>query len=100
LDAEPKYLLCFTNSFAALGMQCWLKKQKDVMAPAVIAKGEDVMWTSGLIFGKGEVGYMQSLFQLTSCNSISEDLGNILSAPWTCLILLESGGGIGGGRSH
>ncbi|NP_001392911.1 uncharacterized protein LOC100276268 isoform 2 [Zea mays] len=34
--------------------ECWLKKQKDVMAPAVIAKGEDVMWTSGLIFGKGE----------------------------------------------
>ena len=35
-------------------MQCWLKKQKDVMAPAVIARGEDVMWTSGLVFGKGE----------------------------------------------
>ncbi|PUZ43327.1 hypothetical protein GQ55_9G652500 [Panicum hallii var. hallii] len=34
--------------------ECWLKKQKDVMAPAVIARGEDVMWTSGLVFGKGE----------------------------------------------
>ncbi|KAL5210096.1 hypothetical protein ABZP36_005719 [Zizania latifolia] len=34
--------------------ECWLKKQKDVMAPAVIAKGDDVMWTSGLVFAKGE----------------------------------------------
>lgn len=34
--------------------ECWLKKQKDVMAPAIIARGEDVMWTSGLVFGKGE----------------------------------------------
>lgn len=38
-------------------MQCWLKKQKDVMAPAVVARGEDVMWTSGLVFGRGEVGF-------------------------------------------
>ena len=80
MDAEPKYPLCFTNSFAALEMQCWLKKQKDVMAPAVIARGEDVMWTSGLIFGKGEVGYMQSLFQFASCNSISDNLEHSLSS--------------------
>ncbi|KAL6847671.1 hypothetical protein ACP4OV_022459 [Aristida adscensionis] len=43
--------------------ECWLKKQKDVMAPAVVARGEDVMWTSGLVFGKGEgiVGLETSL---------------------------------------
>lgn len=27
------------------------------MAPAVVARGEDVMWTSGLVFGRGEVGF-------------------------------------------
>ncbi|CAN6308379.1 unnamed protein product [Urochloa humidicola] len=43
--------------------ECWLKKQKDVMAPAVIARGEDVMWTSGLVFGEGEgvVGFDTNL---------------------------------------
>lgn len=35
--------------------QCWLKKQEDVLFPAVAAIGENVMWTSGLIFGEGEV---------------------------------------------
>ncbi|CAM0871318.1 unnamed protein product [Alopecurus aequalis] len=34
--------------------ECWLKKQTDVMAPSVIARGEDVMWTSGLVFGKSQ----------------------------------------------
>uniref|UniRef100_A0A0A9ALG3 Uncharacterized protein n=1 Tax=Arundo donax TaxID=35708 RepID=A0A0A9ALG3_ARUDO len=51
--------------------ECWLKKQKDTMAPAVIARGEDVMWTSGLVFGKGEVVFMQSLFQSTTITCIS-----------------------------
>ncbi|KAF7051529.1 hypothetical protein CFC21_059762 [Triticum aestivum] len=36
--------------------ECWLKKQNDAMAPAVIARGEDVMWTSGLVFGKSSQG--------------------------------------------
>jgi hypothetical protein len=43
------------NLFRVLSLQCWLKKQKDVMAPAAVARGDDVMWTSGLVFGKGEV---------------------------------------------
>ncbi|KQK24187.1 uncharacterized protein LOC100821550 [Brachypodium distachyon] len=43
--------------------ECWLKKQKDLMAPSVIARGEDVMWTSGLIFRKlqGIVGLETNL---------------------------------------
>lgn len=38
-----------------LSLQCWLKKQKDTLAPQRQEVGETVMWTSGLIFGKGEV---------------------------------------------
>ncbi|CAL0331719.1 unnamed protein product [Lupinus luteus] len=37
--------------------ECWLKKQKDSLAPEIIDGGssrEIVSWTSGLIFGKGE----------------------------------------------
>ncbi|CAN6712426.1 unnamed protein product [Malus baccata var. baccata] len=35
--------------------ECWLKKQKDTLAPERQEVGETVMWTSGLIFGKGEI---------------------------------------------
>jgi len=35
--------------------QCWLKKQKDVLVPDRQGGGEKVMWTSGLIFGQGQV---------------------------------------------
>ncbi|KAK9102142.1 hypothetical protein Sjap_019396 [Stephania japonica] len=34
--------------------ECWLKKQKDTLAPERQDSGEKVVWTSGLIFGKGE----------------------------------------------
>uniref|UniRef100_A0ACD5ZN43 Uncharacterized protein n=1 Tax=Avena sativa TaxID=4498 RepID=A0ACD5ZN43_AVESA len=34
--------------------ECWLKRQKDVLYPSVIARGEDVMWTSGLVFGTSQ----------------------------------------------
>lgn len=34
--------------------ECWLKKQKDTLAPQRQDAGSRVMWTSGLIFGKGE----------------------------------------------
>ncbi|EOY24161.1 Peptidyl-prolyl cis-trans isomerases isoform 1 [Theobroma cacao] len=34
--------------------ECWLKKQKDTLAPDRQEAGETVSWTSGLIFGKGE----------------------------------------------
>ncbi|XP_027336803.1 uncharacterized protein LOC113850447 [Abrus precatorius] len=34
--------------------ECWLKKQKDSLAPEQEDTGEAVRWTSGLIFGKGE----------------------------------------------
>ncbi|KAK8945834.1 hypothetical protein KSP40_PGU003165 [Platanthera guangdongensis] len=33
--------------------ECWLKKQKDVLLPAWQESGDKVIWTSGLIFGKG-----------------------------------------------
>lgn len=36
-------------------LQCWLKKQKDTLAPERQDMGQKVIWTSGLIFGKGEV---------------------------------------------
>lgn len=35
--------------------QCWLKKQRDSLAPERQDAGVEVRWTSGLIFGKGEV---------------------------------------------
>ncbi|XP_057521140.1 uncharacterized protein LOC130801328 isoform X1 [Amaranthus tricolor] len=34
--------------------ECWLKKQKDTLAPQRQDAGSNVMWTSGLVFGKGE----------------------------------------------
>lgn len=44
------YYFTFTSLF-----QCWLKKQKDTLAPERQNVGQAVIWTSGLIFGKGEV---------------------------------------------
>lgn len=34
--------------------ECWLKKQKDPLAPDKQDAGDDTIWTSGLIYGKGE----------------------------------------------
>ncbi|CAI9095597.1 OLC1v1031585C1 [Oldenlandia corymbosa var. corymbosa] len=34
--------------------ECWLKKQKDTLNPDRQEAGNKVMWTSGLVFGKGE----------------------------------------------
>nr|GEW23804.1 putative ribonuclease H-like domain-containing protein [Tanacetum cinerariifolium] len=34
--------------------ECWLKKQKDPLAPDKQEEGENTIWTSGLIYGKGE----------------------------------------------
>ncbi|KAF5188178.1 peptidyl-prolyl cis-trans isomerase [Thalictrum thalictroides] len=34
--------------------ECWLKKQKDTLAPERQDSGGSVIWTSGVIFGKGE----------------------------------------------
>ncbi|XP_012083725.1 uncharacterized protein LOC105643242 isoform X2 [Jatropha curcas] len=34
--------------------ECWLKKQKDSLEPDRRDSGPQVMWTSGLVFGKGE----------------------------------------------
>ncbi|XP_016452648.1 uncharacterized protein LOC107777170 [Nicotiana tabacum] len=34
--------------------ECWLKKQKDTLAPDRQEAGNKVMWTSGIVFGKGE----------------------------------------------
>ncbi|KAL4564670.1 hypothetical protein LXL04_028738 [Taraxacum kok-saghyz] len=35
-------------------LQCWLKKQKDPLAPDKQEAGDNTIWTSGLIFGKNE----------------------------------------------
>ncbi|KAL3817967.1 hypothetical protein ACJIZ3_003872 [Penstemon smallii] len=34
--------------------ECWLKKQKDTLAPEKQNAGDKIMWTSGLVFGRGE----------------------------------------------
>ncbi|KAL1553201.1 hypothetical protein AAHA92_13907 [Salvia divinorum] len=34
--------------------ECWLKKQKDVLLPEKQDSGNKIMWTSGIVFGKGE----------------------------------------------
>ncbi|XP_017614153.1 uncharacterized protein LOC108459308 isoform X4 [Gossypium arboreum] len=34
--------------------ECWLKKQKDALDPDWRDSGDKVIWTSGLVFGKGE----------------------------------------------
>ncbi|CAA2974159.1 peptidylprolyl isomerase [Olea europaea subsp. europaea] len=34
--------------------ECWLKKQKDTLAPVSHEAGSKFMWTTGLIFGRGE----------------------------------------------
>ncbi|KAB1228262.1 Peptidyl-prolyl cis-trans isomerase-like 3 [Morella rubra] len=34
--------------------ECWLKKQKDTLNPDQQDSGDQVIWTSGLIFGKGK----------------------------------------------
>ncbi|KAL8155271.1 hypothetical protein AgCh_000591 [Apium graveolens] len=34
--------------------KCWLKKQKDTLDPELRDSGDKVMWTSGIIYGKGE----------------------------------------------
>ncbi|XP_042000061.1 uncharacterized protein LOC121749560 [Salvia splendens] len=34
--------------------ECWLKKQKDVLHPEKQDNGNTNMWTSGIVFGKGE----------------------------------------------
>ncbi|PWA35945.1 Cyclophilin-like peptidyl-prolyl cis-trans isomerase domain-containing protein [Artemisia annua] len=44
--------------------QCWLKKQKDPLAPDKQDAGENTIWTSGLIYGKGE------LLRLEHCQSM------------------------------
>ncbi|KAL4363349.1 hypothetical protein GQ457_04G032870 [Hibiscus cannabinus] len=47
----------FCGDKAACGSrfgECWLKKQKDTLDPDRRDSGDMVMWTSGLIFGKGE----------------------------------------------
>ncbi|KAL5795106.1 hypothetical protein ACOSP7_003700 [Xanthoceras sorbifolium] len=34
--------------------ECWLKRQKDTLDPERRESGDSVMWTSGLVFGKGQ----------------------------------------------
>ncbi|WCJ23045.1 peptidyl-prolyl cis-trans isomerase [Euphorbia peplus] len=54
---------CLCNSWVFCGDQqacgakfgeCWLKKQKDIFEPDHRDTGNQVMWTSGLVFGAGE----------------------------------------------
>jgi hypothetical protein len=37
-----------------------------VVAHVVIARGDDAIWTFGLVFGKGEFGFMQLLLHFTN----------------------------------
>ncbi|KAK6156342.1 hypothetical protein DH2020_010590 [Rehmannia glutinosa] len=55
---------------------CWLKKQKDVLVPEKQEVGSKTMWTSGIVFGKGEllpdcsphsVAYILELLALRHC---------------------------------
>nr|KJB40965.1 hypothetical protein B456_007G085200 [Gossypium raimondii] len=39
--------------------ECWLKKQKDALDPDWRDSGDKVIWTSGLVFGKGELLSLQ-----------------------------------------
>ncbi|CAJ2628149.1 unnamed protein product [Trifolium pratense] len=73
LDDESDAFWCFERlmrryrgNFRCIGRtlgveaQCWLKKQKDSLAPErqdEAPLGEKISWTSGLIFGKGEASY-------------------------------------------
>ncbi|XP_049362185.1 uncharacterized protein LOC125826885 [Solanum verrucosum] len=34
--------------------ECWLKRQKDTLSPDKMDEGDKSMWTSGIVFGKGE----------------------------------------------
>ncbi|KAB2056114.1 hypothetical protein ES319_A11G082100v1 [Gossypium barbadense] len=56
--------------------ECWLKKQKDALDPDWRDSGDNVIWTSGLVFGKGElfpdcaphsVYYILELLSLQHC---------------------------------
>ena len=49
VNVKVFYVFCFFSA------QCWLKKQKDVLVPDRQEGGQKVMWTSGLIFGQGQV---------------------------------------------
>jgi len=50
------YLIVDSNFL--LSFQCWLKKQQDALNPDRRDSGDLVMWTSGLVFRKGEVGIL------------------------------------------
>ncbi|MCD7470737.1 hypothetical protein HAX54_010838 [Datura stramonium] len=52
--------------------ECWLKKQKDTLAPDSLNEGTKIMWTSGIIFGKGET-------MLRSNCKIEKEEGNPVS---------------------
>ena len=49
VNVKVFYVFCFFSA------QCWLKKQKDVLVPDRQEGGQKFMWTSGLIFGQGQV---------------------------------------------
>lgn len=53
------WLSNFDAFYTFFGSQCWLKKQKDTLNPDQNDSGDQVFWTSGLIFGKGEVQNLQ-----------------------------------------
>ncbi|XP_020257746.1 beta-glucosidase 46-like isoform X2 [Asparagus officinalis] len=59
--------------------ECWLKKQKDVLFPALQETGENVIWTSRLIFGKGEIegGYLEGNKSLNNWDVFTHMPGNI-----------------------
>ncbi|KAF9668721.1 hypothetical protein SADUNF_Sadunf14G0033000 [Salix dunnii] len=47
-------------------LQCWLRKQ-DTLEPDQLDSGDPVMWTSGLVFGRGEVHYSVKVLWVFQC---------------------------------
>ncbi|KAE8721245.1 RNA-binding family protein isoform 1 [Hibiscus syriacus] len=47
--------------------ECWLKKQNDTLEPDQRDSGDMVMWTSGLIFGKGQLCELLTLQESRKC---------------------------------
>ncbi|KAI5598385.1 hypothetical protein BDE02_02G128000 [Populus trichocarpa] len=48
--------------------ECWLKKQKDTLEPEKRDSGDHVVWTSGVVFGRGEVHYLVKVLWMLQCS--------------------------------
>lgn len=48
-------VLCMGLPVGLVGLQCWLKRQEDVLKPEVHSLSIEVPWTSGIIHPPGKV---------------------------------------------